>query len=461
MPLEFRGVFATQGTISIGSQEQNAPPEASYYYSFDNSVVRDIYINTTSRSNYFDLSSDIALQAGDTITFNVPVDRSDIDYVWLSGNNFELAFNTSGVPGEINCEIVEVNSRTNRQDILDFFDDIKSNNTDRYCSIELLITGSCTINRIGGPQNTGVQNTSPGTFRNDGLLGIPIINVKINTQSNGSYFWSLGDKNAGATQPEELQSGPTISIASYNSALWNGSAHSGLTAIHLNTDAEIDPGDDPIMWLGSADQLSVMETSIINSSGQAVKAEGRDFANITLPVDLSTGFTISYDAIFETLGSRNGNITSGGVKAAANSSTTTRWSLIADNYDGSGVTSIAFSILNDSVYRNISEYASDVLSEVRDPTPLVLGQSYRIIAVARPSPVSQIELYINDQLIGTSVYPANVEDGSVYSQFRDIFEIRFGRQYVDGVFLNTNTVIDEFRFYDRPLTAQEILSFKI
>jgi hypothetical protein len=461
MPLEFTGAIETSGSIAIESQQELVPPTAAFYYSFDNSLLRDIYIETTSRSNYQNFSVPFLLSTNDTITFNVPLSRTDWNYIWLSGSGFEFGFDTSYNLVEINCELTSINSRTDPQEIQDFLDTEMSNvnSAPVYLTVELRITAPCSIYRLGGPPNGG--SNAIGSINITGLEGIPIINVVIDTVSTGSYFWPLDSIAQGVSQLEASLNGPSIDFTNYNVSRWNGSASGGQTAIHFNDDAQFDPGDRVISDIGSSSQFNNITASVINNTGSSITAQIGDSYNFTLPIDLSAGYTLAYDVIFNSLGSRNGNIRTGGISASANSDTTTRFSLLGDNYDSSGITSIAFTLLGQGIYLNRFSYPTLVLSEVRDPAPIQLGVPYRIIAIARPAPLNQIELYVNGTLIGTNIYPTSVQDGTEYNSLNSTLNLRIGDQYTDGLFPASSTTIDEFRFYNRPLTAQELLAFNI
>lgn len=454
MSIEFSGMFITQGSIAFNPTRELPKPATGIYYSFDDSIQRNVYYDSTFPGKVINFSQPVALEPGDTVEFNVYLTTNTFRGVFASGSGFEFGIDGQSNLYSVGCTIDEINSRIDPIEQQAFISQalaFTDTNNSRWLSVRLIVNTSTNINRLAGPQTGGPQGGASTT--SNPIQACPFVNIRLNTVP-GEYFWPMDNPAQNALQQETLQNGPDLVITSYNSALWVS------TLINFNSGTVTDPGDN---LLGSINISAIGgEPALIESSGNSIRFTNTVRYPVVYPVDLSTGFTIMYDAEFISLGNRNGNIRSGGVSSNDNSSDTNKFSLVADNMDGSGVTSIAFSLLNPTIYSNQSGYATAVISEVRDTAPVQLNKPYRIIAVARPTPVNTIELHIDGVLIGTNVYPTNYQDGSIFGgSFVSNMHLLFGNQFIDGVYPASETRIDEFRFYDRPLTAQELLAFTI
>lgn len=431
------------------------PADPIYYYDFQDPIIRNIYENI-SRSDLMDLASPVALEAGDTITFNMMITRSDFDYIWVSGPGFEVGLDSAYNIVETGCTITEINGRTDRTEQEAFLKNL-GNTVTSYFTVSVTVNSSCSVDRFGGPQTSGVQS-SPGpggSIRTQGMIGVPIINIRIETAATGDYLWTVDSVGDGANQLETLQSGPDLIIANYNATLWNGVTNTGLVGIFLNNN-QADNNGDTVITGGFQSSPNTVVASIIEPTGNSLQSTGNQDARLTIPINPSTGFTVAYDVSFGTLASRNGNIRSGGVSAQANSGPDNRFSLLADNFDGESPR-IAFTLINPgSLYRGQQDYPDDILSEVRVADPVVLNTPYRIIAVARGAPLNTIELYVNDVLQGSAQYPAIFSTNNTVESW----QLYIGGQFLDGVFSSSNTVLDEIRIYDRALSPVEIQALR-
>lgn len=421
------------GGIKIKSFNNQRPDNSDLYYSFDNPQTRPFYRQVNQE---LVLDSPISLEPGDTLSIRVLTQGS-----WgndlFNGTNLRFAVGSSSFE-TTNCEVIRVNGITSSPSAM--FDEVELVEVGTgYSLVEIQITGNCTVDTIG---DTNWVNNA-------------LADVSINTQSSGNYFWPIDDPVGVGGDPEvqaeTLQGGPN---ATFTTPFGSGTF---VTVTYHENDSPAASWPGRSIINGSlGDQLDSVPGLI--DPGLAVQADNKDVRSV-VPVVYSNGFTVMYDAQFNQLGTRNSTTRSGGISAFSNVSTDSRWSLIADNCDGSGFSRIAFSILSSGLYRDVDDYSTRVLSEIRDPSPVILGQQYRIIAVARPSPYSQIELYINNSLIGIAPLPSGAEDGSLYND--DLFRLRVGAQYTDGVFAVSDTIIDEVRFYNRALSPLEIQSFRI
>jgi len=385
--------------------------------------------------NFCYLTSPISVAPGDTVEmYMVMPNTNNKPYgMWFSGPNHRLGWIGSVI--ETGFTNVTVNGRTGA-DITTYINEFYQS---RVFHITATVATAGTISYFG-VDNDADTVSGGGSFR----LNDPMFDVRINTASSGNYHWPLTHPEQNSNQLEALQNGPTAVISNYISN-WS------VEPIVYNN---FDPPEkyDYVLYDWSTSSLFNWGVPAPFGNGTAMRNQTNQKYTSERKQQYTNGFTISYSVIFHTLSDRSGSNEgkrSGGVYAISTDASDSKWTLLADDFDG-GNPRINFAILNANLYRTPAGRASALNGEVRANTDVVLNTPYHVVGVARPG--GTMELFVNGVSQGTSTFNA-----SLFSTWNaNKTKIHIGAPIHGFTFSSAESTIDNVRVYDRALSEQEI-----